>query len=292
LQKPRRFYHKLRDKRIGTLILNPGISIFILGIIVICAIFTPWIAPHDPYAPDLYKQFIPPAWEKGGSSQYLLGTDYFGRDVLSRVIYGARITVIVAFLAILLSGLLGTVLGLLAAYRGGIVDAVVMRTTDSLISIPYLVIAIVLTAVFGASLLNVVLVLTVFQWPVYARQMRAEGLVIRESEYVALAKIAGVSHFTMLYRHFFLNVVPTLLVLSTFHIGEVIMWEATLSFLGLGIPTPMPSWGLMVSEGKDFLVLRWWLSAVPGVAILLTVLAANIFGDWLRDYLDPRLRQL
>jgi peptide/nickel transport system permease protein len=292
LQKPRRFYHRLRDKQTWKLVLNPGISIFILGVIVVCAIFAPWIAPYGPYEGDLYKQFIPPAWEKGSSSQNLMGTDYFGRDVLSRVIYGARITVIVAFLAILLSGLIGTVLGLIAAYRGGIIDAIIMRTTDSLISIPFLVIAIVLTAAFGANLLNVVLVLTVFQWPVYARQMRAEGLVIRESDYVALAKIAGVSHFTMLYRHFFLNVVPTLLVLATFHIGEVIMWEATLSFLGLGVPSPMPSWGLMVNEGKDYLVLRWWLSAVPGVAILLTVLAANIFGDWLRDYLDPRLRQL
>jgi peptide/nickel transport system permease protein len=227
-----------------------------------------------------------------GQSQYTLGTDYYGRDVLSRLIYGARVTVIVVFLAILLSGVLGTVLGLIAAYKGGIIDAIIMRITDALISIPFLVPAIVLAAAFGASILNVILVLTIYQWPVYARQMRAEGLAIRESDYVALAKIAGVSSFTMLYKHFFLNVIPTLLVLATFHIGDVIMWEATLSFLGMGVPSPNPSWGLMVSEGKDYLVLRWWLSAIPGVAILFTVLAANILGDWLRDYLDPRLRQL
>jgi peptide/nickel transport system permease protein len=286
------FFQKLREKRVGAFAINPGISLFILGIIVILAIFAPLIAPHDPYKGDLYNQFLPPSWMHGGSSQYLLGTDYFGRDILSRIVYGARITVIVAFLAIIFSALLGVTIGLLASYVGGTVDAIIMRITDALISIPFLVVAIVLAAAIGASVLNVIVILTVFQWPIYARQIRAEGLVIRETDYVALGKIAGISRFKMLYRHFFFNVIPTLLVLATFHIGDVIMWEATMSFLGVGVPPPIPSWGSMVSDGQPYIISKWWLAAFPGVAILLTVLASNIFGDWIRDHLDPKLRQL
>lgn len=281
-----------RVKYLGKWFVHPGLSVLVLAIVVIMAIFAPWIAPHNPYQGDLYDQLKNPAWKAGGSTQNLLGTDYFGRDVLSRIVYGARVTVIVAFLAIILSALLGTVMGLIAAYRGGVLDAILMRLSDSLIAIPFLVVAVVLTAAVGASLLNVILVLAVFQWPFYARQIRAEALAIRETDYVALAKISGAPTYAILYRHFFLNVVPTLLVLSTFHIGDVIMWEAILSFLGLGVPSPMPSWGLMVSEGQAYIVSRWWLSAFPGIAILLTVLAANLLGDWVRDRLDPKLRQL
>lgn len=284
--------HKLREKQVGKLILVPGIPLLVLGLIVICAIFAPLIAPYDLNTGNLYNQFIPPKWMPGGSSQYLLGTDYFGRDILSRIIYAARITAIVVFVAIFGSALLGTVLGLIASYVGGIVDALIMRITDALISFPLLVIAIVLAAAIGAGVINVIMILIIFGWPIYARQIRAEGLVIRETDYVALAKVAGVSPFRMLYRHFFRNVIPTLLVLATFEIGDVIMWEATMSFLGVGVPPPTPSWGSMVSDGQAYIVSRWWLSAFPGIAILLTVLAANIFGDWIRDRLDPKLRQL
>jgi peptide/nickel transport system permease protein len=288
----RKILQMLRAKRVGRLVLNPGLSLLILGAIVVLAAFSPLIAPYDPYKGDLYKQFQPPSWMEGGNSQHVLGTDYFGRDILSRLIYGARITFLVAFLAIILSSLLGAVLGLIAAYCGGIVDAILMRIVDALISIPFLVIAIVLSVALGSGLINLVLILTLFQWPFYARQIRAEALVIRETDYVALAKIAGASPVRIIFKHFFVNIIPTLLVLATFQIGDVIMWEAMLSFLGIGTPPPMPSWGLMVSEGKDYIITRWWLSAFPGFAILLTVLAANIFGDWIRDYLDPRLRQL
>jgi peptide/nickel transport system permease protein len=286
------FSQMLREKQVGKLAIMPGIPLLILGLIVFCAIFAPLIAPHNPYTGNLYNQFIPPRWMPGGNSQYLLGTDYFGRDVLSRIIYAARITVIVVFIAIFGSALLGTVLGLIASYVGGIVDTLIMRITDALISFPLLVIAIVLAAAIGAGVINVIMILIIFGWPIYARQIRAEGLVIRETDYVALAKVAGVSPFRMLYRHFFRNVIPTLLVLATFEIGDVIMWEATMSFLGVGVPPPTPSWGSMVSDGQAYIVSRWWLSAFPGVAILLTVLSANIFGDWIRDRLDPKLRQL
>lgn len=281
-----------REKQALKLAIMPGIPLLVLGIIVICAIFAPLIAPHNPYTGSLYNQFIPPRWMPGGNSQYLLGTDYFGRDTLSRIIYAARITVIVAFLAIVCSALLGTIIGIMASYVGGMVDAVIMRITDALISIPFLVVAIVLAAAIGAGVINIIVILTIFQWPIYARQIRAEGLIIRETDYVAMAKVAGVSPFRMVYRHFFFNVTPTLLVLASFHIGDVIMWEATLSFLGVGVPPPIPSWGSMVSDGQAYIVTRWWLSAFPGVAILLTVLAANMFGDWIRDRLDPKLRQL
>lgn len=286
------FLQKVREKQVVKLAIIPGIPLLVLGLIVICAIFTPLIAPHDPYTGSLYNQFIPPRWMPGGNSHYLLGTDYFGRDILSRIIYAARITTIVVFVAIFGSALLGTVLGLIASYVGGMVDAVIMRITDALISIPLLVVAIVLAAAIGAGIINVIAILIVFEWPIYARQIRSEGLIIRETDYVALAKVAGVSPFRMLYRHFFFNVIPTLLVLATFEIGDVIMWEATLSFLGVGVPPPTPSWGSMVSDGQAYIISRWWLSAFPGIAILLTVLAANIFGDWIRDRLDPKLRQL
>jgi peptide/nickel transport system permease protein len=292
IQKYNRFSRWWSEKRVSRLLLNPGIPLFVLGIIVICALFAPWIAPHDPYKGDMYNQFLPPSWMPGGNSHYLLGTDFFGRDILSRIIFGARVTAIVVFMAIIFSTLLGTAIGLISGYVGKMFDAVLMRIADATLSVPYLVIAIVFAAAVGTGMLNVIIILTVFQWPVYARQIRAEALDIRETDYVALAKIAGVSHARMLYKHFFFNVTPTILVLATFHIGDVIMWEATLSFLGLGIPPPMPSWGSMVSDGQAYIVVRWWLCAFPGFAILLTVLAANIFGDWIRDRLDPKLRQL
>jgi peptide/nickel transport system permease protein len=292
LRQRKNFARALYEKDVVKLAIMPGIPLLVLGLIIICAIFAPLIAPHNPYTGNLYNQFIPPRWMPGGNSQYLLGTDYFGRDILSRIIYAARITTIVVFVAIFGSALLGTVIGLIASYVGGAVDALIMRITDALISIPLLVVAIVLAAAIGAGIVNVIAILIVFEWPIYARQIRAEGLIIRETDYVALAKVAGVSPFRMLYRHFFFNVVPTLLVLATFEIGDVIMWEATLSFLGVGVPPPIPSWGSMVSDGQAYIVSRWWLSAFPGVAILLTVLAANMFGDWIRDRLDPKLRQL
>jgi peptide/nickel transport system permease protein len=291
-RQEKKFFQMLREKQVVKLAIMPGIPLLILGLIVFCAIFAPLIAPHNPYTGNLHNQFIPPYWMPGGNSQYLLGTDYFGRDILSRIIYSARITTIVVFVAILGSALLGTVIGLIASYVGGVVDAVIMRITDALISIPLLVVAIVLAAAIGAGIINVIAILISFEWPIYTRQIRSEGLIIRETDYVALAKVAGVSAPRMLYRHFFSNVIPTLLVLATFEIGDVIMWEATLSFLGVGVPPPTPSWGSMVSDGQAYIVSRWWLSAFPGIAILLTVLSANTFGDWIRDRLDPKLRQL
>lgn len=273
-------------------ILNPGIPIFLLGAILISAVFASKIAPHDPNAGNLLDQFLPPAWQAGGSPDHLLGTDYFGRDVLSRLIYGARVSILVAAAAIFISALFGTFLGLISGYSGGWLDAVLMRLTDGMWSIPWLVVAIVMAVALGASLLNTVIILAFFGWPMYSRQVRALSLVIKQQDYVSLAKVAGASRSRMLRRHFLPNIVPLFLVLATLDIGNIILAEATLSFLGVGVPPPTASWGSMAAEGQGYIATKWWLALLPGIAIFITVMAANVFGDWLRDYLDPKLRQL
>jgi peptide/nickel transport system permease protein len=284
--------HRLVDRHQSRLILNPGIPLFILALVVACAIFAPQIAPHHPNAGNLMDQFKVPVWQPGGSSDYLLGTDYYGRDVFSRLVYGARVSILVAAGAILISALFGTLLGLIAGYFGGFLDSFIMRLTDGMWSIPWLVVAIVIAVALGASLRNTVFILAFFGWPMYARQVRALALVIREQDYVALAKVAGASAPRTLRRHFIPNIVPTFLVLATLDIGNIILAEATLSFLGVGVPPPTASWGSMAADGQGYLSTQWWLALAPGLAILMTVMAANVFGDWLRDYLDPKLRQL
>lgn len=283
---------KLTEVRTWRLILNPGVAIMILAVVVACAMFAPQIAPHNPNSGSLMDQFIDPVWSPDGDTDNLLGTDYFGRDVLSRLIYGARVSILVATCAILLSALFGTLLGLIAGYFGRFLDAFIMRLTDGMWSIPWLVVAIVIAVALGASLANTVFILAFFGWPMYARQVRALSLVIKEQDYISLAKVAGAPAPRVIVRHFIPNIVPTFLVLATLDIGNIILAEATLSFLGVGVPPPTASWGAMAAEGQGYLATRWWLALFPGIAILLTVMAANVFGDWLRDYLDPKLRQL
>lgn len=282
----------LVGSRWARLIPNPGIPIVLLGGILICAIFAPQIAPYDPNTGNLMDQFLPPAWHAGGSPDHLFGTDYFGRDVLSRLIFGARVSILVATSAILISALFGTFLGLISGHSGGTLDAVIMRLTDGMWSIPWLVVAIVMAVALGASLLNTVLILAFFGWPMYSRQVRALSLVIKQQDYVALAKVTGASKPRMIRRHFIPNIVPLFLVLVTLDIGNIILAEATLSFLGVGVPPPTASWGSMAAEGQGYIATKWWLALLPGIAIFITVMAANVFGDWLRDYLDPKLRQL
>jgi peptide/nickel transport system permease protein len=285
-------FQMLLEKRTRRFILNPGLSIVIMSIVVFCAVFAPQIAPHDPNKGNLEQQFLVPAWMPGGSSEHLLGTDYFGRDVFSRLLYGARVSITVAASAILISACFGTLLGLISGYSGGVTDTIIMRITDSMWSMPWLVIAIVLAAAFGASLINTIFVLGFFGWPMYARQIRALSLVIKEQDYIALARVAGASAPRMLIKHFVPNIIPTFLVLATLDIGNVILAEATLSFLGLGVPPPTASWGSMSAEGQGYIATLWWLPLFPGLAIFITVMVANILGDWFRDYLDPKLRQL
>jgi peptide/nickel transport system permease protein len=254
-------------------------------------VFAPYLAPHNPLDGDLIKKSLPPAWMQGADPDHPLGTDRFGRDVLSRIIWGSRISLVVSLVAIGVSGTLGTLLGLISGYRGGLVDAVLMRLTDIGLSLPTILIAVVMVAVSEPSFRNVVIVIALLLWPRFARQVRGETLAVKEQDFVALAVVAGRSSAWIIRRHIFPNVVPTLLVISTLQVGYVILLEGTLSFLGVGVPPPNPAWGLMIADGRGFLATAWWMSLFPGIAMLLTVLAVNLMGDWLRDHLDPRLRQ-
>jgi peptide/nickel transport system permease protein len=250
------------------------------------------LARHDPREGDITRKSIPPMWMERGTWEHPLGTDRFGRDVLSRIIYGTRISLAVSLIAIGVAGTLGTAVGLISGYHGGAVDAILMRLTDIGLSLPTILIAVVLVAVSEPSFRNVVFVIALLLWPRFARQIRGETLAIKEQEYVALAVVAGRSSRWIISRHIFPNVVPTLLVVCTLQVGYVILLEGSLSFLGVGVPPPNPAWGLMIADGRGFLATAWWISLFPGLAMLLTVLAVNLLGDWLRDRLDPKLRQL
>jgi peptide/nickel transport system permease protein len=267
----------------------PGV---VLATLVFTAVFAAYLAPHSPTEGDITQKLIPPVWMEQGDSDHPLGTDRFGRDVLSRIIYGSRISLIVSLIAIGVAGTVGTLLGLIAGYRGGVTDAVLMRLTDVGLSLPTILIAVVLVAVSEPSFRNVILVIALLLWPRFARQVRGETLAIKEQDFVALAVVAGRSSAWIISRHIFPNVVPTLLVISTLQVGYVILLEGTLSFLGVGVPPPSPAWGLMIADGRGFLATAWWISFLPGLAMVLTVLAVNLMGDWLRDHLDPKLRQL
>ena len=267
----------------------PGI---VLAALVFTAVFAPYLAPHSPTDGDITQKSIPPVWMERGDREHPLGTDRFGRDVLSRIIWGSRISLLVSLVAIGVAGTFGTLLGLISGYRGGLTDTILMRLTDIGLSLPTILIAVVLVAVSEPSFGNVVLVIALLLWPRFARQIRGETLAIKEHDFVALAVVAGRSSAWIIRRHIFPNVVPTLLVISTLQVGYVILLEGTLSFLGVGVPPPNPAWGLMIADGRGFLATAWWISLFPGLAMLLTVLAVNLMGDWLRDHLDPKLRQL
>jgi len=265
-----------------------------LGVIVgmaLVAIFAPAIAPHDPLKQSLLDNMRPPAFVSGGSSANLLGTDIFGRDILSRLVFGARISLGVGALVIAAGAFLGTLVAVVAGYFGGAVDALLMRIVDMFLSLPIILVAIVLVVVLGTSTLNVLLVVTLLIWPRFARVIRSEVLALREQDFVTLARIAGASDLRIMGRHILPNAVPTLVVISTLQVGQVIIMESSLSFLGVGIPPPLPSWGSMVTDGRAQLASGWWISLFPGLAILLVVLALNSIGDWLRDRLDPRLSE-
>ncbi len=267
----------------------PGV---VLTALVFSAVFAAYLAPQSPTEGDITQKLIPPIWMERGDWQHPLGTDRFGRDVLSRIIYGSRISLLVSLIAIGVAGTFGTALGLISGYRGGLTDVVLMRLTDIALSLPLILIAVVLVAVSEPSFRNVILVIALLLWPRFARQIRGETLAIKEQDFVALAVVAGRSSAWIISRHIFPNVVPTLLVISTLQVGYVILLEGTLSFLGVGVPPPNPAWGLMIADGRGFLATAWWISFLPGLAMLLTVLAVNLMGDWLRDSLDPKLRQL
>jgi peptide/nickel transport system permease protein len=276
--------------RLGGFPLIPTLILVSVGLV---AIFANVLAPHNPEVGSLAVRFRPPFWQTGGSTQYLLGTDQLGRDVLSRLIFGARVSMIVGFTAVIFAGVIGTGLGIISGYLGGWVDQVIMRLTDTWLALPALTFAIFLAAIVGPSMWNIVIILGITYWTRYARVIRGEVLSLKEREFVRLAIVAGCSKRTIMLRHILPNVINSAIVLGTLMLGVVIITEATLSFLGVGVPPPQPAWGLMLSDGKQGLMVgRWWLTIFPGCCIMLMVLSANLLGDWLRVKLDPQLRQL
>jgi len=272
----------------------PKGSTLILGVLTILAIFAPWIAPHDPLrAVEGAGQFDPPVWAEGGTWNSILGTDFLNRDVFSRTIYGARVSVIVGLTGTAVAGAIGMFMGVAAGYFGGWVDSVIMRVVDAWLAVPTLVLAILLAIVLGPSMWNIVLILGIVYWTRYARILRSEVLSLREREFVKLAQVAGASKMRIIFRHIIPNVLNTWLVLASLTVGVVIIAEASLSFLGVGVPPPTAAWGSMLTEGRAALITRRpHLIIGPGIAIFLTVLATNLFGDWMRVKLDPRQRNL
>src|SRR5215467_10382451 len=271
----------------------PVAPVLILVGFALVAVFANMLAPHDPEVGRLAARFRPPSWQAGGTTGYLLGTDHLGRDVLSRLIFGARVSMVVGFTAVIFAGVVGTGLGILSGYLGGWVDQVIMRITDTWLALPALTFAIFLAAIVGPSEMNIVIILGLVYWTRYARVIRSEVLTLKERDFVRLAIVAGCSKWTIMRKHILPNVLNSAIVLATLMLGVVIVTEAALSFLGVGVPPPKPAWGSMLADGKKGMMAGyWWLTVLPGCCIMLMVLSANLLGDWLRVKLDPQLRQL
>jgi len=270
----------------------PVVSIAIIVVFVLVALLAPLLSLADPYEQSLRLRFRPPVWEERGSWAHPLGTDRLGRDLLTRIVWGSRVSLAVGALAVLLASTVGAAVGLVAGYYGGRVDAALMRVTDATLSFPVILLALILAVTVGPSFTNVVIAIAVILWARYARVIRGQVLALMTLDFIAQARIAGAGAWRIITRHLLPNTLNTLVVLVTLQVGYVIIVEASLSFLGAGIPPPTPAWGSMIAEGRDFVTSAWWVSLFPGVAILLVVLAFNLLGDWLRDTLDPKLRQL
>lgn len=268
----------------------------VLGLAVVLvatalALLAPAVSPADPIKNSLLDRLTPPMWAAGGSARFPLGTDTLGRDVASRLLYGARVSLAVGFSAVVIAGAIGVALGLVAGYYRGRVDDVLMRLGDVQLAFPVLVLAVAVLAVLGASLFNVVLVLGVTGWITYARIVRGETLSLAQRDFVEAARALGAGDAYIVRRHLLPNVLPPIIVVATFSVARVIIAEASLSFLGVGIPAPEPSWGSMLDEGRNYITTAWWLALFPGLAILVLVLGINLVGDWLRDVLDPRMER-
>jgi peptide/nickel transport system permease protein len=270
----------------------PVVPVFLLLLVlVIPALFANWIAPYGAEQIDLRSRLTPPVF-LGGDWNHVLGTDRLGRDVLSRIMHGAWYALAISLVGIFVGVAIGTVLGLVAGYARGWFDTLIMRLVDISLALPAMLLALALATLYGPSFQSVIIVVAFVLWAYFARQVRAEVLSVRSRDFVARAQVAGTSHLMIIIRHILPNVTNTIVVLATLQVGIVITLEASLSFLGIGIPRPTPTWGLLVSDGRQLLASAWWISFFPGMAILLTVLSVNLFGDWLREKLDPRLRQL
>jgi peptide/nickel transport system permease protein len=265
----------------------PWIPLTIVTVLLICSAFAPLLTPHDPTEISILDSRLSP----GASLSHPLGTDMLGRDILARLIFGARTAIFISLVALSAGALVGSVLGLIAGYRGGWLDILVMRAADAALGFPTILVAMIVVTILGAGIENIILAVVLTVWARFARMIRGDVLYIRELDFVTFAKIAGVSTPIIILRHVFPNTINTLMVVTSLLVGQVILLEASLSFLGLGLPPGAPAWGIMVSEGKDEILNVWWLSLFPGLSITIVVLVFNFFGDWLRDTLDPKLRR-
>ena len=270
------------------------ISIIWLFVIIAIAIFASQLAPFDPNKNNIMERVAPPlTLDKQGNMKYLIGSDALGRDSFSRLIFGAQVSLIVGFSAVLVGGILGTALGVYAGYYGKWIDDIIMRLADIQLAFPFILLAILFLVVLGEGLINLIIVLGIGQWVTYARIARAQTISQKEKEYVEAAKALGVNNFSIMFGSILPNIFAPLIVIASFNVASVILAEAALSFLGLGVPPQIPTWGAMLAESRDHIFAkRWWMPFFPGMAIILTVLAFNIVGDWLRDYLDPRLKEV
>jgi peptide/nickel transport system permease protein len=268
----------------------PGVVLLLLAV---AGIFGPLLAPHDPVRSNILDKHYPPFWVDGGTPSYLLGTDHVGRDILSRILYGARVSLTVVAVSVGSGFVVGTALGLTAGYFGRFVDEAIMRIVDIWSAMPFLMIALVVNIVVGNKIQVVFALLAMLAWAGFVRVVRAQTLSLREMDYVTAARVSGASHLRIMARHLLPGVINTAVVIATLNVGGLILAEAALSFLGAGIQPPTPAWGSMVAEGKDWVVAqKWWQSAFPGIAIFLVVMSFNFMGDWMRDHFDPRLRQI
>ena len=264
-------------------------ALVMLGIVA-SAVCAPWIAPHDPVTVNIQHRMVPPAWMDGGTHEHLLGTDQIGRDLLSRVIYGGRVSLVVGVAAVVLAATLGVLLGLAAGYFRRAVDTVIMTVLNVMLSFPFVLLALAVIAVLGPSLTNMIIVLGVTNWPLYARVIRADTMTIREREFVTAGRALGMSHARLVFRQILPNLVSAIVVIATLDVARVIILESFLSFLGLGIQPPTPAWGNMLGEGRVYMLNAWWIAAFPGLAIFITTLAINLMGNALRDWLDPHMK--
>ncbi len=275
-------WKSLKDSKTGL------IGIVIVFLVVFMALTATVIAPYDPAKQDLMNKLADPVFA-GGTMKHILGTDQLGRDILSRIIYGSRITILVAFFGTVCAGILGILMGSLAGYYGKWVDTVIMRIVDIQLSFPFILLALFVAAVLGRSLRNVILVAAISSWVQYARLIRGEILSVREMEYIEAIRSVGGKNGRIILYHILPNVISPMIVQATLGMARIVLMEASLSYLGLGVPLEIPTWGRMLSEGRDYMLTNPWLAIFPGIAITITVLGVNLLGDWLRDYLDPKL---
>lgn len=271
---------------------KPLLPLLALAVVIFTAIFAPFLTPYSSTKPSLTDRLRPPAWESKGSWDHPLGTDALGRDIVTRLMYGGRVSLLVGVVTVLIGGGIGVAIGLVSGYYGGRVDAVLMRLADATLAFPILLFAILLVVTLGGNMYNIVIAIALVLWSRYARVIRGSVLALKGQDFIAKARVVGCSTPRILLIHLFPNILNTLLVLLTLQVGWVIIVEASLSFLGAGVPPPTPAWGGMVADGREYVDTAWWVSAFPGIAIMVTVISFNLLGDWLRDTLDPKLRQV